>query len=77
MSIESAEAEATLAAVSRRLAEIRERRLLELSDRYEREVELQLELSEQAVRQLTIEQFELKERIRNLQRPEMVVIGGR
>lgn len=77
LSIDSAEAEATLAAVERRLAEIREKRLLELSDRYEREVELQLELSEQAVRQLTMEQYELKERIRDQQWPQVVVIGGR
>ena len=47
-----------------------------MADRYEREVELQLKLSERALLELTEEQFELKETIRNLRLPEVVVIGG-
>ena len=77
LSVDSAKEEAVLAAVKTRLAEIRERRLLELSDRYEREVESQLELCERIVRELTVEQYELKARIRNLRRPEVVIIGDK
>jgi hypothetical protein len=75
LSIESAQQEARLVAVQQRLASIRDRHLLELADRYEREVELQLELTERATRVLTEEQFELEEDIRNLQLPEVVVVG--
>jgi hypothetical protein len=76
LSVETAQQEAQLVAIQQRLTEIRERGLLELADRYEREVELQMALSERAVRDLTEEQFELKETIRNLRMPEVVVIGG-
>ena len=76
LSVESAEQEAQLRAVNQRLGEIRERQLLELADRYEREVELQLKLSERALLDLTEEQYDLKETIRNLRLPEVVVIGG-
>jgi hypothetical protein len=76
LSVETAQQEAQLVAIEQRLTEIRERGLLELADRYEREVELQMALSERAVRDLTEEQFELKETIRNLRMPEVVVIGG-
>ena len=76
LSVDSAEQEAQLRAVNQRLGEIRERQLLELADRYEREVELQLKLSERALLDLTEEQYDLKETIRNLRLPEVVVIGG-
>jgi len=76
LSVASAEEEARLVAVRQRLAEIRERQLLELADRYEREVELQLSLSERALLDLTEEQYDLKETIRNLRLPEVMVIGG-
>jgi len=76
LSVESAEQEAQLRAVNQRLGEIRERQLLELADRYEREVELRLKLSERALLDLTEEQYDLKETIRNLRLPEVMVIGG-
>lgn len=76
LSIESAEQEAQLRAVQQRLAAIRAKQLLELADRYEREVELRLKLSERALLDLTEEQYELKETIRNLRLPEVMVIGG-
>lgn len=75
LSVESAEQEAQLVAVQQRLSTMRDRQLLELADRYEREVELQLRLSERALQDLTEEQYELREKIRNLRLPEVIVIG--
>jgi hypothetical protein len=76
LSVESAENEAKLTAVENQLAEIGAKRLMELADRYEREVESQLAMCERVAHDLTSEQYELKDRIRNLRRPEVVVIGG-
>jgi hypothetical protein len=75
LSIASAEQEAQLVAVQQRLASIRDRGLLDLADCLEREVGLQLSIIERATRELTEERFALKERIRNLQMPEVVIVG--
>jgi hypothetical protein len=77
MSVETAEMKATLAMLEMQMEEIRARRLLELADRYEREVELQLKMCGDFVHDLTRERFRLKEMIRGLRRPEVIVIGAR
>lgn len=75
LGVDSAQQEAELVAVQKRLSAMRDRRVLELADRYEREVKLQLGLSERDLRGLAEEQYDLKQTIRNLRLPEVVVIG--
>jgi hypothetical protein len=76
LSVDSAEDKASLAAMQSRLDDIRSRHLLELADRYEREVEMPLHMCDEMVHELTQEQFKLKQRIRAISRPEVIVIGG-
>jgi hypothetical protein len=76
VAIESAENEAELRSVEAQLSEIREKKLLQLADRYEREVQLQLRFAEHALQDLTTEQEVLKRQLRSLRRPEVIVIGG-
>lgn len=76
LTIETAETKATLAATEQQLDDIRSRHLLELADRYEREVEMPLHMCSEMSRDLTEEQFRLKEDMRGFNRPEVVVIGG-
>jgi len=76
LAIESAENEAELRGVEAQLNEIRGRRLLQLADRYEREVQLQLRFAERAAQALTTEEDTLKRQLRSLRRPEVIVIGG-
>jgi hypothetical protein len=76
VAIESAENEAELRGVEAQLSEIRGRKLLQLADRYEREVQLQLRFAEHALQELTAEQEALKRQLRSLRRPKVIVIGG-
>ena len=74
--IELASSEVEYGLIEQRLNEIKEKRLLELADRYHREIELPLRFSEAVADELAKEQFELREELRNLEIPEVHVIGG-
>lgn len=76
VAIESAEQKVRLSSMQARLDEIRNKGLLELADRYEREVEMQLALAERAVRELSETRHELQRRLQNLRPAEVTTIGG-
>ena len=77
LSIQTAELEAALGHVEGRLAEIREKRLLELADRYEREFEIPLDMAKSAFQQLAMDRYFLRDQLRNVRHPEVLVIGGK
>lgn len=76
LGIETAENAARLGYVASSLNELHERNVLGLADQYERQVRLRAQLIEQSVVELTQMQFELQRQVRNLRRPEVVIIGG-
>lgn len=76
LSIQTAELEAALGHVQERLGEIRENDLLELADRYEREFEIPLDMARNALQQLAMDRYFLRDQLRNLRHPEVLVIGG-
>jgi hypothetical protein len=74
-SIEFAGALARRQTLQARLADMRARNLLELSERWASEVELPRDQAERALQRLTSEQQELAARLRSLRLPEVSVIG--
>jgi|GEM_PF-3659959 len=75
-SIEAETNAVELSIMEERLENIRERRLLELADRYRHEVERPLDMLEMMMRDLAQEQYQLKEKLREQRLPEVTVIGG-
>ena len=76
LSIQTAELEAASAHIGARLSGIRKKGLLELADRYEREVQIPLKLADRLLQELALEQQALKGQLRSVRRPEVLVIGG-
>jgi len=76
LSVDAAEKQEQLNVIRTRLEQIRERRVLELADEYEREVMLTLPLVRQTVQDATFRVRELEGRLRAHRSPSMVVLGG-
>ena len=76
LSVETAELEAAVGHIAGQLGEIREKGLLELADRYELECEIPLELAKDTLRDLTVSRQSLRNQLRGIRRPEVLVIGG-
>ncbi len=74
MNIESAEMGAELARVQERLTAMHDRKLLELADRYETEVEMQRSFVERTLRELMGERDRMGRQLRDLRRPEVRVM---
>jgi hypothetical protein len=74
LNIESAEMGAELVGVQERLAAMRHRKLLELADRYETEVEMQRSFLERTIRELMSERERIGRQFRDLRRPELRVM---
>jgi hypothetical protein len=76
LAVESTEYRVRLSLTQARLDEIREKKLLEMADRYEREVDVQLSLTGLALMELTTEQHNLQRRLNSFRPPELLVIGS-
>jgi hypothetical protein len=77
MSIAAAEHEARLKLLRERLAQIRERKLLELADRYETLVEIELPLAMDAFREAREALAQCEQRARSLRTPSVSPLGGK
>ena len=75
LSIEVESVAAELSVVEQRLAEMRERHVLELAERYQSEVEIPKRMIDRRLMDLKEQQYQLKEKLRRMQLPEMQVLG--
>lgn len=76
LSIEAVEVEARQQALKERLEQIRATKLLDLADRYEREVRVQREVAEEMLEE-ALRRHEVAERVlRSYQPPSIIVVGG-
>lgn len=76
LSIDAATAEGRLVHITKQLAEIKGKGLLELADTYEREVAVRLPLAVEAVEQAIRRQGELSRQMQAGRAPTVTVIGG-
>jgi len=76
LAVDTAEMQVQLAFVQSQLQEIKEKNLLELADRYEREVAFELHLAERAAEQAIMDRNELEAALRDFREPTITVIGG-
>lgn len=76
VAIDLAETEARLLFVRTQLTEIRSRKLLELADRYERDVAMQLPVAREAFQEAIERQQELEQQLRSYQPPSVTILGG-
>lgn len=76
LAVDIAATEAEREFLRQRLAQVRERGLLELADRYEREVEQQLASAAQILRDALRRQVNMEERLASYRPPTVSVIGG-
>lgn len=76
LTVDIAAAEAQREFIRQRLTQAREKKLLELADRYEREVRTQLAAAEQVLRDTLKRQADLESRLANYRPPTVTVLGG-
>ena len=76
LAVEIAEVEAQREAVRERAAQIHERKLLELADRYDREVRPQLPLAEHAIEQALQRELQINTQLSAYRPPTLTVPGG-
>ena len=77
LSIETAEMEARREFLQRKLAKIKESNLLELADRFEREVSLQFALAQGGVQAATERLDVVRHQLSTFRPPTVTVIGGK
>jgi|GEM_PF-6854159 len=76
LTVDIAAAEAQRECIRHRLTQVQEMKLLELADRYEREVRSQIAAAEQVLSEALKRQAELESRLASYRPPTVIVLGG-
>lgn len=76
LAVDIAEAEARREFISKQLAEARGKKLLELADRYEREVEIPLHAARSAAERATRDLEDIRARVQEYRPPTVTILGG-